>query len=375
MPEKVTRSRKKIRYAVVGLGYISQIAVLPAFQNATKNSELVAFVSDDPEKMRELSRQYNVELMYSYEEYDDCLRSGKVDAVYIALPNHMHAEYSIRAARAGVHVLCEKPLAVSEEECHEMIRTAKENNVKLMTSYRLHFERANLKTVEIANSGEIGEPRIFHSAFSLQVQEGNIRLNEIALGGGPTYDLGIYCINAARYLFRAEPFEVVAFRGQGEDPRFQRCEETLTGVLKFPGDRLADFTCSFGASDVSMYQLIGTKGNIRLDPAFEHAADLVQHLSVEGKTRKQKFKKRDQFAPVLLYFSRCILKKKDPEPSGWEGLADVCIITALHRSAESGQAIRLEPFHREERPSLEQEIQRPPFSKPELVHAEPPSKD
>jgi predicted dehydrogenase len=374
MPEKISSSRKKIRYAVVGLGYISQIAVLPAFQNAAKNSELVAFVSDDPEKMRELGEKYNVNLMYSYEEYEECLRTGNVDAVYIALPNHMHAEYSIRAARAGVHILCEKPMAVTEEECREMIQAAKENNVKLMISYRLHFERANLKAVELANSGEIGDPRIFHSAFTMQVQEGNIRLNEIALGGGPTYDLGIYCINAARYLFRAEPFEVIAFRGQGEDPRFQRSEETLTGVLKFPGDRIADFTCSFGASDVSLYQLIGTKGNIRIDPAFEYAADLVQHVTVEGKTRKQKFKKRDQFAPVLLYFSSSILKKKDPEPSGWEGLADVRIITALHRSAESGQSIRLEPFQRDERPSLEQEIQRPPVSKPELVHAEPPSK-
>lgn len=373
MPEKKSRAGK-IRYAVVGLGYISQIAVLPAFQNAKKNSEVVAFVSDDPEKMQELSKQYNVELMYSYEDYEDCLRSGNVDAVYIALPNHMHAEYSIAAAKAGVHVLCEKPLAVTEDECTEIIRTAEQNNVKLMVSYRLHFERSNLKAVEIANSGEIGEPRIFQSAFTMQVKEGNIRLNEIALGGGPTYDLGIYCINAARYLFRSEPFEVFAFRGQGEDPRFQRSEETLSGVLKFPQDRLANFTCSFGAADASMYQLIGTKGSIRLDPAFEYAQDLVQHITIEGKSRKQTFKKRDQFAPVLIYFSDCVLKNQNPEPSGWEGLADVRIIRALHRSAESGKAVRLEPFQREDRPTLEQEIQRPAIAKPDLVHAEPPSK-
>jgi len=100
----------------------------------------------------------------------------------------------------------------------------------------------------------------------------------------------------------------------------------------------------------------------------------MHSISIDGKTRKQRFKKRDQFGPVLLYFSDCVLKNKDPEPSGWEGLADVRIITALHRSAETGRTIRLEPFEREERPSLEQEIQRPAFSKPELVHAEPPSK-
>jgi len=367
------RKKKKIRYAVVGLGYISQIAVLPAFENAKRNSELVAFVSDDPEKMQELSRKYNVELMYSYEEYEDCLQSGNIDAVYIALPNHMHAEYTIRSARAGVHVLCEKPMAVTEVECREMIRETEEANVKLMISYRLHFERANLKAVEIARSGEIGEPRFFTSAFSMQVQEGNIRLNSISQGGGPLYDLGIYCINAARYLFRAEPLEVSASRIQGQDPRFGECEETLAGVLRFPDDRLATFTCSFGASDVSAYQLVGTKGNLRVDPAYEHANDLMHYLTVDGKTRKQTFKKRDQFAPVLLYFSDCVLKNRDPEPSGWEGLTDVRIIQALHQSAEKGNRISLEGLPRDERPGMEQEIQRPAFSKPELVHAEPPT--
>jgi predicted dehydrogenase len=366
------KNKKTIRYAVVGLGYISQIAVLPAFQNA-KNSELVAFVSDDPEKMQELSREYNVELMYSYEEYEDCLQSGSVDAVYIALPNHMHAEYTIRAARAGVHVLCEKPMAVTEEECRKMIQAAEEAQVKLMISYRLHFERANLKAVEIAKSGEIGEPRFFNSSFGMQVKEGNVRLNSISLGGGPLYDLGIYCINAARYLFQTEPVEVSAFRIHGDDPRFRDSEEMVGAVLKFPDDRMANFVCSFGSADVSSYQLVGTKGNLRVDPAFEHASDLVHHLTIEGKTRKQSFKKRDQFAPVLLHFSDRILKNKDPEPSGWEGLADVRIIRALHKSAETGEKVTLEPFERDERPSLEQEIQRPPFSKPELVHAEPPS--
>jgi predicted dehydrogenase len=373
MPER-KKSRKKIRYAVVGLGYISQIAVLPAFKNAKRNSELVAFVSDDPQKMQELSEEYNVGLMYSYEEYEDCLQSGEVDAVYIALPNQMHHEYSIRASRAGIHVLCEKPMAVNESDCLEMIRTAEENNVKLMISYRLHFERANLKAVEIAKSGEIGDPRFFSSIFSQHVKEGNIRLNDISLGGGPLYDLGIYCINAARYLFQAEPTELIAFRVHGNDAKFKDCEEMLTAILKFPEDRLAMLTCSFGATDVSRYQLTGTKGNLRVDPAFEYASDLMHILTIDGKTRKQRFKKRDQFGPVLLYFSDCVLKNKDPEPSGWEGLADVRIITALHRSAETGRTIRLEPFEREKRPSLEQEIQRPAISKPELVHAEPPSK-
>src|SRR5437667_5618999 len=126
---------KKIRYAVVGLGYIAQIAVLPAFAHAKKNSKLAALVSEDPVKLEELSKKYDVELTYPYEDYDECLRSGEIDAVYIALPNSMHREYTIRAAQAGIHVLCEKPMAVTSQDCKDMIRACVESNVKLMIAY------------------------------------------------------------------------------------------------------------------------------------------------------------------------------------------------------------------------------------------------
>src|SRR5689334_7091572 len=161
MPRKVSKEAKKIRYAVVGLGHIAQVAVLPAFAHA-ENSELAALVSDDPEKRAKLGRKYKVKA-FSYAEYDDCLRSGRVDAVYIALPNHLHREYSERAARAGVHVLCEKPMAVTARDCEAMIRAARKNRVKLMIAYRLHFERANLEAAKIARSGRLGELRFFSS--------------------------------------------------------------------------------------------------------------------------------------------------------------------------------------------------------------------
>jgi hypothetical protein len=146
----------KVRYAVVGLGWISQEAMLPAFANAKENSELTALVSSDPEKLRELGEAYGVELRYSYDEFDQCLRSGRVDAVYIGLPNDMHREYTEHAARAGVHVLCEKPMANSEDECAAMIRAAEENHVRLMIAYRLHFEEANMKAGTSAWTGPRG---------------------------------------------------------------------------------------------------------------------------------------------------------------------------------------------------------------------------
>src|SRR5258705_4746524 len=151
------RRRGMVRYAVVGLGHIAQVAVLPAFSHATRNSRVVALVSDDPAKRRILSNKYRIEHTYSYEDYDTCLE--KVDAVYIALPNSMHAEYTVRAARAGVHVLCEKPMAATVAECERMIDACRDNHVKLMIAYRLHFEAVNLKVIELVRRGRIGEPK------------------------------------------------------------------------------------------------------------------------------------------------------------------------------------------------------------------------
>lgn len=359
----------KIRYAVVGLGHIAQVAVLPAFAHARRNSELTALVSDDPAKHEKLRLKYNVQHTYSYDDYDDCLRSGAIDAVYIALPNNLHCEFSVRAAQAGIHVLCEKPMAVTEQECEQMISAAAKARVKLMIAYRLHFEKANLKAVEIARSGKLGEPRFFSSVFAMQVQQDNIRLKR-ELGGGTLYDIGVYCINASRCLFRAEPSEVFAFSLAGRDPRFTEVDEMTGALLRFSHQRLASFTCSFGAADVSAYELVGTEGELRVEPAYEYVGELKHRLTVKGKTRERTFSSRDQFAPELIYFSSCIIDNVKPEPSGEEGLADVRVIRALYHSAEIGVPVQLESFSKRQRPGMEQEITRPPIEKPELVNVQ-----
>ena len=365
-------SPRKIRYAVVGLGYISQAAVLPAFAHAEENSELAALVSGDPGKLKAVAKRYKVKKTYSYEQYADCLASG-IDAVYIALPNSMHRTYAEAAARAGVHVLCEKPMATSEEDCQAMIDAAAKTNVKLMVAYRLHFERGNLSAIEAIREGKIGEPRVFHSLFTQQVTPGNTRLRG-ELGGGPLFDVGIYCINAARYLFGEEPYEVFSFAAKGTDERFAEVEEMNAAILRFPNDRLASFTCSFGASDRSEYEVVGTKGSLRMDPGYEMVGDLKSELLVGGKKQKTTFKKRDQFGPELTYFSDCILNGKNPEPSGAEGLADVRIIRALRESAEKGRPVEIVPPEKNRRPGIEQEIHKPPVDKPpELVRAHSPS--
>ena len=375
MPEvPMNRSKNKVRYAVVGLGHIAQVAVLPAFKTARK-SELYALVSGDPEKLRKLGKKYSLEHLYPYEEYSRAL--SNVDAVYLALPNHLHREYAVRAAAAGVHVLCEKPMAPTTQDCREMIEAANRNHVKLMVAYRLHFEAGNLEAIKLTKNGKLGDVRFFSSEFAQQVAEENVRITEpVPQGGGPLYDMGVYCINAARYLFRAEPLEVCALAESGKDRRFQRVEEMVSAVLRFPGERLATFTCSFGAADVSRYTVMGSKGMLRADPAYEYAEGIRLEVTIDGKKRMRSFPKRDQFAAELTYFSNCILQDKQPEPSGLEGLADVRVIEAIYHSIRTRRTVAIPQLTGEKkRPDEGQEIRRPAHEKPEVFHAHSASRE
>ncbi len=358
---------RTIRYAVVGLGHIVQAAVLPAFANAKRNSELAALVSSDPTKLRTLGKRYGVTHLYSYDRFEECLKAAEIDAVYIGLPNSMHREYTERAARCGVHVLCEKPLGVTEADCAAMIDTCHHEGVKLMTAYRLHFEAGNLSAVKIARSGKLGELRLFSSLFTMQIKDAdNIRVRA-DMGGGPLYDIGIYCINAARMLFNAEPHEVVARAVRGTDPRFDEVAEMVSVIMRYPEDRLATFTASFGAADNSSYDLVGTKGTLHMEPAYEYAKGLAHRVTIKGRSTTKRFGKRDQFAPELLYFSQCIMADRWPEPSGVEGLADVRIIQALRRSMDQNRIVTIDGIPRDAPASPRQRIDRPPVRKPRLV--------
>jgi predicted dehydrogenase len=294
-----------------------------------------------------------------------------VDAVYLALPNTQHREYTERAARAGVHVLCEKPLAMTASDCTAMIEACRAAGVKLMCAYRLHFEKANLQALAAVRAGRLGEPRLFSSCFAQDVEKGNLRLREGE--GGALYDIGIYCLNAARTLFGSEPEEVVARHVHGSDERFREVPEATSVLLRFPGDRLASFTCSFGAAALDWYQVVGTEGSLRVEPAFGIADDLVLHLTRDESTRSTKFPARDQFAPELLAFSDCILRGQEPEPSGEEGLADVRVLEAIERSARLARPVELPPFTRTRRPDPRQEIHRPLPPKPRIVRAQDPT--
>jgi predicted dehydrogenase len=364
--------RGHIRYAVVGLGHIAQVAVLPAFAHAKRNSRLAALVSGDRTKRRTLAGRYRLESTFSYDDYDACLE--QVDAVYIALPNSMHAEYAVRAARAGVHVLCEKPLAVTASECHRMIDACRRHDVKLMTAYRLHFEAINLQVIDLVRRGRIGEPKFFNSSFAMTVRQNDIRTRH-DLGGGTLYDIGVYCINAARYLFRSEPTEVMALSVNGGTARLRGIDESTGAILRFDGDRVATFVTSFNSADIGSYTIVGTKGHITVDPAYEYAEGLGYTMTIDGKPTRKRTGKRDQFAPQLLYFSDCILQDRAPEPSGEEGLQDVRIVEALYRSSRTGKAVRIPAYAPTKRPSGTQRITKPGVRKPNLVKVQSASED
>ncbi|HEU6448102.1 MAG TPA: Gfo/Idh/MocA family oxidoreductase [Verrucomicrobiae bacterium] len=362
----------KIRYAVVGLGHIAQNAILPAFEHAAKNSQLAALVSDDEEKLDVLSREYGVENCFHYDDYELCLRSGEIDAVYIALPNNLHADYCVRAAEAGIHVLCEKPLAATEEECQQIIKACADSDVKLMTAYRLHFERGNLEAIELVRSGKIGEPKIFNSVFTMQVAPGNIRTKR-KYAGETLYDIGIYCINASRYIFGEEPVEVIGFSGTDGNGRFNQVEENTGALLRFADGKLAGFLTSFGATDTADFEIIGSEGRVRVIQAYDYMTPTIVEWKHGDHTRHHTYNLRDQFAPEIIYFSDCILRNREPEPSGIEGLIDVHIIRSLYESIERGRPVKLKPLGRRRRPDLRQEIHRPRVTNPKLIHVAAPT--
>jgi predicted dehydrogenase len=363
-------AQSKVRYAVVGLGYIAQAAVLPSFAHARRNSSLHAIVSSSVEKLNEIGDKYRIPVRATYDDYERVLQ--EVDAVYICTPNSEHEDYVVRAAKAGKHVLCEKPLAVTQEQCHRMIKAAKQGNVKIMTAYRLHFEPLFLEVLDIVRSGKIGEPRYFSSSFSMHAKPGGIRTQR-ELGGGTLYDLGVYCINTARLMFGAEPTSVFASSIDGARANMPEIDEMTTGTLRFDGDRLATFTTSFNANGVSDFRVVGTEGNIHAEPAYEYAEALGYTLTVGENIRKKKGRRRDQFAAEISYFSDCIMNGKDPEPSAEEGCWDVRVVSALYQSAQTDKVVELNHFGPEDPPMRRQAIDMPPVARePELVAVEKP---
>jgi predicted dehydrogenase len=325
-----------IRYAVVGAGWIAQEAFLPGAAQSG-NSTIAAIVTGDLDKGAKLAAFHNIPQVVGYTDYDTLLASDTIDAVYIALPNSMHADYAIRAARAGKHIMVEKPLAVSVAEAEAMIAAAKAAGVFLMTAYRLHHEPGTLAVLDHIAKGSIGTPLLFQSLFSFQSALGNHRLSA-AHWGGPLQDIGVYCVNAARHIFGEEPFEATATTHQPKgDPRFAEIEATIAATLRFPSGGIAQFVASFGAGEVDNYRVVGSKGDLELDPAFKFDCAMKLRLRTAGVTTETTFPQIDHFGAQVAYFSDCIAAGTPPEADGAEGLADMRALIGIEAAARTGK--------------------------------------
>lgn len=364
---------RKVRYAIVGLGDIAQEALMPGVAH-TGNSEMTALVSGNPEKLTALGKRYDITGQYSYEQFPELLRSGTIDAIYLATPNWRHAEFAIPALEAGVHVLCEKPLDVSAEKARAIIAAAERGNAQLMTAYRLHFEPATLDAIRRIRAGELGDLIAFTACFTQMVDPANHRATN-GIEAGPLFDMGAYPINAIRYLFGAEPTEVISATGvRHAESGFGDFDDTIAVTLRMPGGRLAQFTVSYYANDVDSLIIAGTKGSITMNPAFGFGQGLEHDRRIGEKRSHETYKATDQFGGELRYFSDCILTGSRPEPDGEEGLADLLVIEAIVAALQSRGAVPITPLARTRRidPDAQEQTLRA-VSAPAPIDAAPPT--
>jgi predicted dehydrogenase len=328
---------QSIGWCIVGLGRISMGHFMPGIKQG-KSGRIVALVSGHRPKAERQAAMYGVatSAIYSYEDYDQIRDNKEIDAVYIALPNSMHAEYTIRAAKAGKHVLCEKPMATSVADSRAMIEASQAAGKKLMIAYRCHYEPVNLRAIELIRTGAIGRVQAIESANGFNISPGEWRLDRKMAGGGPLMDVGIYSLNACRYLTGEEPRGIhVNSSVIDHDGRFNEVEENVGWTMKFPSGIVASCNTSYGSDMNGFYRVHGGKGMIELSPAFGYQgihlmAELAGRPGIDMSTPQ---KGPDQFTMEADYLADCIWNNKDPKSDGQEGLRDMELMSEMYKLA------------------------------------------
>ena len=328
-------SAKKTGYAVIGLGRIAG-HFMPGARNTT-NSQITALVSGHRDKADRIAAEYGIpsSSIYNYENFDEIAHNPAVDAVYVALPNSMHAEYTIRAAKAGKHVLCEKPMSTNVADAEAMIAACKAANVKLMIAYRCHYEPTNLRAVKLIRDGALGQVQAIESSFGFNMGPNEWRTNKKLAGGGPLFDVGIYCLNACRYLTGEEPEHIAAFASTiDHDGRFSEVEENVSWTMKFPSGIVASCNTTYGAPMEGYYRVHGAKGWLEVDQAFVYEGlRLRADFSGTQLDEPNPARAPSQFQAEAEHFSHCVQNNLEPQSPGEEGLRDMKLITEIYRSA------------------------------------------
>ncbi|MBC3941081.1 Gfo/Idh/MocA family protein [Sphingomonas albertensis] len=337
---------RKLGYAIVGLGYYGLETILPQFVNC-EHSRVTALVSGDRTKALGAAAKYDVpeRSIYTYADFDRIRDNPDVDIVYVCLPNSMHADYTIRAAKAGKHVMCEKPMAISVAECEAMIRACKAASKKLMIGYRCHFEPFNLEAMRLAKSGAAGKIRYVRSEHGfVQRDPDKWRLKRAMAGGGSLMDMGIYSLQAARYMTGEEPIAVTARESTDRrDPRFREVEDMIEWTLEFPSGAIAGCQSMYSANQNHIL-LMGDKGRVELEPATRYDGNKMW-TGRDGRettiTSPPPGPGKTQFAGQLDHLAECILDGREPIVSGEEGLRDMRIVEAIYRSVREGRTVKL----------------------------------
>ena len=333
---------KPVGYAVIGLGGFAQRAILPGFRHS-KKAKLAALVSGERAKAKRLAAKFGAAGFYTYEELPACFSDPRVEAVYIATNNGSHARFAIQAANAGKHVLCEKPMATSVEECSQMLEACRASDVRLMIAYRKYFEPASLELKKLVTSGKLGRLKYIHSAFGIlirgRMQAGAWHFNRELSGGGALPDVGVYCVNTIRWLVGTEPVEASAYQWTTDPETFSQVDENIAFRLNFPNGLVAQATASFAAAESSFLQVHGEKGWAALNPAYPYSEERCLFGQTGGRWFEKKFRVIDELALELDAFAGCVRGQREPEPNGVQGMRDVVVMEAVYQSAGEGRTV------------------------------------
>ncbi len=324
-------SDRRIRWGVISTANIGRWAVNPAIQ-ASANGELMAVASRDGQTARDFAGQWNIPKYYA--NYADLLDDAEIDAVYIPLPNSLHCDWSVRAAEAGKHVLCEKPLGMTEAECRDMSAAAKNNGVKLMEAFMYRFHPRTERVLEMLKRGVVGDLRMIRSTFTFRLtQPDNIRLQP-ELGGGALMDVGCYCINVSRTIANAEPVEVQAFATWSSSG----VDDMMSGTLRFADDLLASFECGLNTKRRESYEIGGTEACLRVQDAFLPGPDdvVIEELRDGDEPILHPIAGVDEYQCMVEHFAACVLDGSQPRYSADEAALNMRVIEALYRSVRSG---------------------------------------
>lgn len=344
------RPAKRVGYAIVGLGHLSLNQILPALVKC-KFSKPVALVSGDADKAQKVALQYgiNQKSIYNYQNFDDIKDNPEVEVIYIVLPNGMHEEFTIRGAKAGKHILCEKPMSVSSASAERMIAACKKADRKLMIAYRIQYEPNSRQVMKWARNQQFGKVRVI-DAFNAQ----NIgdpeqwRLKKSLSGGGSLPDIGLYNLNTCRFVLGEEPELVIAsIYSTPGDIRFKEVEETVMFQLFFPSGAVASNTCSYGIHESRYYRCNADKGgHFGVDNAFTYNGLQLKLSQVQGtmelKSEPSLGPEKDQFTLEIDHMSDCVLHNKKPFTPGEEGLQDHKLMEAIYESASTMRPVKLE---------------------------------